>query len=210
MSAPTSSEISMIDAAKQGKRCTVCLQTKPLNEFYRSKTNKDGLCGNCKNCFNLNSKRKREERNKNKVKVYKNKTELRNGVLGKVCFKCGAFKATTEFLKSARNHSGFSGSCKECLKDEKKRTHHKNYVKNKDVLNKKVRDYKRSNYETITLKRRQKKAEQTKELAPQYVEKLLRLPKKVITRELVTLKTQALQVTRLRKQISTSLKESKS
>lgn len=40
--------------------CHKCNQTKQASEFYRNRTNPDGLYNNCKECFATNSKRRQE------------------------------------------------------------------------------------------------------------------------------------------------------
>ena len=34
------------------KKCNMCGEVKPINEFYKHKSNKDGLCLQCKYCAN--------------------------------------------------------------------------------------------------------------------------------------------------------------
>jgi len=38
------------------KRCAVCLDTKPVNAFYRVKSNADGYMGKCKECRKAQSR----------------------------------------------------------------------------------------------------------------------------------------------------------
>ena len=43
------------------KECSQCNEIKPLGEFYRHATNKDGHCGKCKVCARVNALRNRWE-----------------------------------------------------------------------------------------------------------------------------------------------------
>ena len=40
------------------QECKACHELKPLGEFYRSVTNRDGLVSKCKRCMAQNSQRK--------------------------------------------------------------------------------------------------------------------------------------------------------
>lgn len=44
------------------KQCAQCKEVKPVADYYKNKTSKDGLQRCCKTCCNINSKRFREER----------------------------------------------------------------------------------------------------------------------------------------------------
>jgi hypothetical protein len=47
---------------EQTKQCLQCKETKPVADYYKNKTNKDGLQRYCKICCNINSKKFRERR----------------------------------------------------------------------------------------------------------------------------------------------------
>jgi hypothetical protein len=51
------------------KKCTKCLTTKPLTEFYTEKRAKDGKRSSCKECCNKVTK-KYADKNKDKIKEY--------------------------------------------------------------------------------------------------------------------------------------------
>lgn len=59
------------------KTCKTCLQTKPLEYFYKSLSNKDGLNKSCKECVK-NKVREYKKNNKEKIKIYKEKYRLLN------------------------------------------------------------------------------------------------------------------------------------
>ena len=44
------------------KKCTVCHQAKPLDQFYKDKERKDGLAHRCKSCMAARDKRRRENK----------------------------------------------------------------------------------------------------------------------------------------------------
>lgn len=57
------------------KKCTKCLKLKPLEEFYRDKSHKDGRRSSCKKCFSVeskiyNSKPEVKESTRNRQKKY--------------------------------------------------------------------------------------------------------------------------------------------
>jgi hypothetical protein len=74
------------------KKCSTCGEVKPINEFYKQKSHKDGCQSSCKNCRSqwakLYYQKKSEEiknrvsiwadKNKGKVKIYKKESYLRN------------------------------------------------------------------------------------------------------------------------------------
>lgn len=72
----------MEEAAIAGKRCTKCLESKSLSEFYASKLSSDGLTWHCKVCLiadaTRNKKRYRQEgRYADKEKAYKDEYNRR-------------------------------------------------------------------------------------------------------------------------------------
>lgn len=138
------------------------------------------------------------------------KIDLIDGVIGKTCFRCRCFKAVTEFQKDSSKRLGIDSSCKMCLAEDRKKARNKHYAEHSDTIKQKAMDFKNKNYEKIAIKRREKNAEQVIKLDQRYIEKLLKLPKKHITPELIDLKTQAIQIKRISKDISTTLKKGNS
>ena len=55
------------------KRCSICKEEKELNEFNKRKGSKDGLQKECRIC-----QKQYYQRNKEKIKAYKNQYYLRN------------------------------------------------------------------------------------------------------------------------------------
>lgn len=192
------------------KKCSTCMRFLPPYGFYKTKYSKDGLQSQCKQCFLAHQRNKREERAKTRQPYRTNKTEVIGGVLGKTCFTCKAFKPTAEFFKESKNYSGLSGSCKSCEFERRRVAAKKHYETHHEEALEKHADYVKRNYETVATKRRATRLTQAETLDPRYVEKLLKLPKKQITQHLIDLKTQAVQIHRIRKDISTTLKKGNS
>lgn len=107
------------------KRCYVCKQTKPIDEFGKNKTKKDGLRAECKICHRINDriykqnnrkkilKKKKQYRlkNKDKIRKYDRKYRLKkkfgltiddyNEMLKKQNNKCCICKADQKSLNTS-------------------------------------------------------------------------------------------------------------
>ena len=60
------------------KRCSKCRETKPLTEFYKQKTSKDGLRGYCKGCFAIGNKKwLKNNYNKRLIYLEKNRDKMK-------------------------------------------------------------------------------------------------------------------------------------
>ena len=193
-----------------GKNCSKCAVFLPFSLFYKNKSARDGLTSECKVCAAAREHKKRQEKAKTRQPHRTNKTEVLGGVLGKICFTCKTFKTTTEFFKESKNYSGLSGACKSCGFEPRRAAVKKYYEAHHVEALQRRADYVRKNYESVSIKRRATKKADAETLHPRYVEKLLKLPKSQITPHLVDLKTQALQIRRIRKDISTTLKKGNS
>ena len=190
-----------------GKNCSGCAVFLPFSLFYKNKSARDGLSNECKVCAAAREHKKRQEKAKTRQPHRTNKTEVLGGVLGKVCFRCKTFKSTSEYFKDSTKHSGLEGSCKSCTLEDRKVASKKYFEAHHETVLKKKLDYVATNYERVTTKRRATRMVETETLHPRYVKKLLKLPKKQITQHLIDLKTQALQIKRIVKDISTTLKK---
>lgn len=147
--------LQVADADKEDvrlKRCSHCGQWKPIGEFYKDKSQKDGLYYTCKDCIReRNGQKKKEEVRK-----------VIDGVLYKKCCCCKQWKPITEFHKDSSNKDGLHCECKACCKQyreqhrkearERKRRY---YERNKE----KCREMGRKSYE----KHREKRKERAKE-----------------------------------------------
>ena len=192
------------------KKCPTCTKDLPPHGFHKNKSQEDGLQVQCKVCQAVLARKKREEKAKTRQPYRTNKTEVIDGVVGKSCFTCKTFKPTSEFFKESKNYSGLSGSCKSCESEGCRVSAKKHYEAHREQALKRQADYVKTNYERVATKRTNKRRQQVETLHPLYVEKLLKLPKKHITPELIDLKTQAIQIKRISKHISTTLKKGNS
>ena len=53
------------------KKCSTCGEAKPINEFYKEKSHKDGLSSQCKCCINKKQKEYRKNHPKERRKYQK-------------------------------------------------------------------------------------------------------------------------------------------
>jgi hypothetical protein len=105
------------------KRCPHCEETKPLEQFYRSKRSADGRDAYCKPCRDgLGAERRARERASRPVPT---------PVTHKACIMCGETKPVAEFYKQ-RNE------CKQCST-----IRHREYVQQPEVAER-IRRYQQS------------------------------------------------------------------
>ncbi len=88
------------------KKCSVCKEVKPVDEFHKRKLSKDGLVSECKDCSRL---RKQERRDRPKERVEK-----------KCCIKCQEVKPAEEFNKDLHRRDGLTSQCRQCSKLSRK------------------------------------------------------------------------------------------
>ena len=133
---------------KQGKVCSRCGEWKPLEEYYKDKTHKDGRSSYCKKCKNFKKETREgmkkctkcgewkpleefhksgKHRRKSQCKECKNKTserrtrvERKEGM--KKCTKCGEWKLLEEYHKHKASKDGRTTQCKECKNKPPKET----------------------------------------------------------------------------------------
>ena len=84
------------------KVCRKCSVTKAASEFYRNKTNPDGLYNQCKVCFSQDATVRRERMPP---------VEQRQAS-EKVCKRCGQLKSAAEFYKNKLMADGLYSHCK--------------------------------------------------------------------------------------------------
>ena len=84
------------------KVCRKCHMTKAASEFYRNKTNPDGLYNQCKVCFSQDATVRRERMPP---------VEERQAS-EKVCKRCGQLKSAAEFYKNKLMADGLYSHCK--------------------------------------------------------------------------------------------------
>jgi hypothetical protein len=100
------------------KRCSKCGEEKPLAEFGKNKSRRDGLQSYCKSCVKINSK---ERRHKKGAKPRKTAGQCSAGM--KICLNCGKEKAANaeHFHRHAAKPDGLAIYCKSCAKERGRR-----------------------------------------------------------------------------------------
>ena len=84
------------------KECSICKQTKKLQEFHNLKHGKCGKHSNCKECRKQYRKQLKYEKPKD----------------GKMkCMKCNTFKEVSEYYRDRSSSTGLQTYCKSCLKE---------------------------------------------------------------------------------------------
>jgi hypothetical protein len=112
------------------KKCTKCFEILTLDKFNKDKTNKNGLCYQCKKC-KFNATKKLRELRKELVKEI---------ITEKICTRCKELKTINNFCKCKTNKDGFNVYCKKCrnLNDkDRKINRQENVIIIKDNYNKK-------------------------------------------------------------------------
>lgn len=104
------------------KRCRVCGQVKPLEEFPRSKSHRDGRDSACGACVKEIA---RQRRAKSEQPLLRKWTE--DGVLlaqgKKRCCTCGVVRKLEDFGPNKRTRDGYRGYCRSC--EKKHRQNHR-------------------------------------------------------------------------------------
>lgn len=114
------------DFQKGTKVCSCCRQELPISEFYKKKSQPDGLNCYCKKCADL----KKSER----LSVIKN-IPLEERIIKefKVCSCCGRELSIDNFGKSKTHVDGRSGYCKECANKSAAESRDKNRERNREL-----------------------------------------------------------------------------
>lgn len=97
------------------KTCTVCKQTKPLEDYYNLKASKDGKSWRCKECdkhTTIDSRRRRYERSR--VQQRQANRKAKYGI------------TEVEFNEILLSQKGKCGCCGETLTDEFEKRHARN------------------------------------------------------------------------------------
>lgn len=109
------------------KICSVCKNTKSIDNFTKCKTNKDGYNSYCKDCRKILDKKRKENAQNNIVEIDKNKT--------KTCIKCDIEKSYSQYRICRTSNDKLSHICNECQPPnnwtkEKQKESGKKYIKN--------------------------------------------------------------------------------
>lgn len=91
------------------KQCTKCGEVKPLDEFHRKKSNKDGRNSTCVKCRNVTTRRW-------KTVAYK----APDGS-AKSCVDCGEVKAIDDFATQKNSADGRRTQCNDCREKQRQR-----------------------------------------------------------------------------------------
>jgi len=119
-----------------GKVCRKCKVEKDETNFFNSKTSKDGLNNQCKECKRLYTL----NRNDN-LKII--------SVDHKLCITCKELKSSNQFNKCCSTKDGLSRYCKGCsLKKSQEFTH-----KNNDQIKERMRHYRKLNSDKLNAQR---------------------------------------------------------
>ena len=92
------------------KKCSKCGETRPLDEFYKDRTTKDGYKYRCKVCM-------KEYKEQRCVELAINNYEVDYDA--KECIKCGNVMLLEDFFRSGQEKDGRTACCKECEKERK-------------------------------------------------------------------------------------------
>ena len=79
------------------KKCKICGEVKPITDFYKNHSNKDGYETLCKECRKARDKAKRNAKKKSEVH--------------KTFIICGKTKHSSKFYKTEVNYSSICNSC---------------------------------------------------------------------------------------------------
>lgn len=92
------------------KKCSRCKEVKDKGLFNKSKSTKDGLFSQCRECDNeLKKERKRKNRERNAGKP-------KDPDYHKTCPDCGVTKSSADFCRNRSSKDGLGDSCKDCSK----------------------------------------------------------------------------------------------
>lgn len=98
------------------KKCNTCNTIKPLKDFHKSRTNKDGHISQCKECkaaairlclFKAGKRRTPDLIKQFEEPIDPNRTH-------KICYVCEKSKPLDDFYKESRTIDGYQTRCKTC------------------------------------------------------------------------------------------------
>ena len=104
--------VTLVGNIPPQKICKVCEEEKPIIEFYKACSNKDGIHNFCKKCCLRRAKDLRDTHNGSEHNIL--------GKEEKYCRKCKKFLPNNAFSKDSGRNDGLHPSCKNCLREYKK------------------------------------------------------------------------------------------
>jgi hypothetical protein len=130
---------------KETKLCAKCKETKPISEFNKQASSKDGYRPHCRECQKLDRKK---SINKRLLFGYVQISE-------KTCTQCNQTKPIDQFMPEKTNSTGHTAWCIECLyalndeyrekNREKLRLYAKNYrIENQEACNQWQREFRKT------------------------------------------------------------------
>lgn len=96
------------------KRCPCCGLTKPLDQFSRNRTRKDGVQSRCKACESAKQKARYQPK-KPVIKVGRRMAALIADGERKICRSCGTAKALDQFHSNSAKSDGKQNYCCDCM-----------------------------------------------------------------------------------------------
>lgn len=94
------------------RTCTKCGETKPVAEFSRDASRRDGLCTRCKPCRSADRRAWRQA-NEERLHAQRQANET-PPFIARTCTGCGETKPSTEFYREAGSRDGLRKRCKPC------------------------------------------------------------------------------------------------
>lgn len=135
------------------KKCRYCGETKPLGEFVKDKTCRDGHSWRCLECFHI----KRNSNRKSRSYAYPEEINITEG-MRRCRGTCGKIKPLSEFVKRKLAKDGYRRKCLECNGTDEKARYQSRPEKKKtrDQTDRKSinQTYYRAHLEEITARRK--------------------------------------------------------
>lgn len=135
------------------KPCSICLEVKPMSDFYKDSSHPTGKRPDCKICCKISPTKRKEIKNSIKKSFFPMgwfESSLKHNE--KFCTKCGVLKSLDNFNKNRQSKGdGFRPSCKDC---QSKKPNVAYYLNNDEYLfllaiNKLIKEGKYTQIESI-------------------------------------------------------------
>lgn len=94
---------------EQCKKCSKCKENVKFSQFYRDKSQKDGLCSSCKKCKNAKIITFREKRAETRISI----------PLEQICPRCKIKRSSDCFFKNKSTVTGLNIYCKPCISEKR-------------------------------------------------------------------------------------------